>query len=506
MIVLTDGLHSLAGPSMRSVLMKYTKSPASGAAIGALTTALLQSSSATTVAAVGFVGAGLMSFTAALGIIFGANIGTTITGWLVVLLGFKLKLGTLILPFIFLGSAFKLFSKGRLATFGYSLAGFGLIFVGISLMQQGMTGVDSIITPAQFPPDTWLGRIQLLLLGVLITIITQSSSAGVATVITALFAGAVNFNQAAALVIGMDVGTTITAAMATIGGSIGSRRTGFSHVIYNVITALGALALLTPYSFVLNEYFPNFISTNPEMSLVAFHTLFNGVGVILILPFTHHFARFIKHIIQDSSDSYTQNLDQALLSEPSVALTTALSTTKVQLLDLLAYINELLANNQTEHLNDFANMQVALDETHAFVDLIHLQPNSTQDWKNLLVIIHVLDHMQRLHERLAEESHYATVVNSSKELVDLTKKITNVTGLIIENIEQENWQEAFKISRTTRINLAKQTEPVRHSIMTNIAQGNLTVPQANQSLEAIRWLQRVVNHIARISYHLRSLT
>jgi len=505
MIVLTNGLHSLAGQSVRTVLMKYTRSPTSGAAIGAITTALLQSSSATTVAAVGFVGAGVMSFTAALGIIFGANIGTTITGWLVALLGFKLKLGTIILPFIFIGAVLKLFSKGRLATFGYSLAGFGLIFVGISMMQQGMIGVDSLITPEQFPPDTWLGRIQLLFMGVLITIITQSSSAGVATVLTALFAGAVNFNQAAALVIGMDVGTTVTAAMATIGGSIGSKRTGFSHVIYNIITAIGALLLLTPYSYMLNQYFPSFISTNPEITLVAFHTLFNGLGVILILPFTQYFARFIKHIIKDSSDSYTQNLDQALLTEPSVALTTALASTKLQLIDLMAYIKALLSREKSDDLADFANMQIALDETHAFVDLIHLQPNSEQDWQNLLETIHVLDHMQRLHERLAEESHYATIVNNLVELEGSIKQIKHVIELIRSNIDQENWQEVFKISRTTRINLAKQTEPIRNSIMTDIAQGHLTVPQATNSLEAIRWLQRVFNHIARISYHLRSL-
>ena len=111
MIVLTDGLHALAGNAMRNALMKFTRSPLTGAITGATTTAILQSSSATTVAAVGFVGAGLMSFSASLGIIFGANIGTTITGWLVVLLGFKLKLGTIILPVIFVGAILKLFSK-----------------------------------------------------------------------------------------------------------------------------------------------------------------------------------------------------------------------------------------------------------------------------------------------------------------------------------------------------------------------------------------------------------
>lgn len=147
MIVMTEGLHTLAGDSMRNALMRFTKSPVTGATTGAVVTAILQSSSAITVAAIGFVGAGLMAFPEALGIIFGANIGTTITGWMVALLGFKLNLGTAVLPIILIGVLLKLFTKDKLASFGYSIAGFGLIFVGITLLQEGMSGLEGIITP-----------------------------------------------------------------------------------------------------------------------------------------------------------------------------------------------------------------------------------------------------------------------------------------------------------------------------------------------------------------------
>ena len=131
MIIMTEGLRELAGDMIRSALMRFTSSPVTGAATGAISTAILQSSSATTVAAVGFVGAGLMTFDSSLGIIFGANIGTTITGWLVALFGFKLKLGTIMLPLILAGAILRLFAAGRLSSTGYALAGFGLIFVGI---------------------------------------------------------------------------------------------------------------------------------------------------------------------------------------------------------------------------------------------------------------------------------------------------------------------------------------------------------------------------------------
>jgi phosphate:Na+ symporter len=502
MIVLTDGLHALAGNAMRNALMKFTRSPLTGAITGATTTAILQSSSATTVAAVGFVGAGLMSFSASLGIIFGANIGTTITGWLVVLLGFKLKLGTIILPVIFVGAILKLFSKKRLATIGFSCAGFGLIFVGISMMQQGMAGIETLITPEQFPPDTWVGRIQLLLLGVLFTLITQSSSAGVAVALTALYAGAINFNQAAVLVIGMDVGTTVTAAMATIGASLGSKRTGFSHVIYNVLTAIGALLLLTPYTVLFNYFFPNYMADNPEIALVAFHSCFNVIGVILILPFTKQFGQLMSNIISSASSSHSERLDQALLSEPSIALTATLSTTKLQLIDLLCYIKNLIEGSEQDDGIDFAQLQIVLDETHAYVDLIHLDPNIKLEWKKLLMIIHVLDHMQRLHERCSEESHLARTVSQITEMKSSLKQVKHAIDLMSSHIKEEQWEKAFKIARTTRINLSKQMEPIRNNIMTDIALGKLTVPQATNNMEAIRWLQRVFNHIARISYHL----
>ena len=230
MIIMTDGLRTLGGDSMRAALMRFTHSPFTGAATGAISTAILQSSSATTVAAVGFVGAGLLTFPQSLGIIFGANLGTTITGWLVALLGLKLQLGELVLPLVFVGAILKLFARDKVSAVGYALAGFSLIFIGITQMQLGMSGMQGLITPDNLPEDTWLGRIQLVGLGVIATVITQSSSAGVAATLTVLYAGAIRFEQAAALVIGMDIGTTVTAAMAVIGGTIEARRTGLAHL------------------------------------------------------------------------------------------------------------------------------------------------------------------------------------------------------------------------------------------------------------------------------------
>ena len=503
---MTDSLRSLAGDATRAALMRFTRNPLSGVLTGAVSTIILRSSSATTVAAVGFVGAGLMSFPEALGIIFGANLGTTITGWLVVLLGFKLKIDIFLLPIILIGAILRLFFKGRIATTGYALAGFGLIFVGIALMQQGMAGLQNVITPDQFPADTFFGRLKLVFIGIAITLVTQSSSAGIAATLTALFASAINFNQAAALIIGMDVGTTVTAAMATIGGSIGSRRTGLSHVIYNIFTGAGALILLTPYTLLWESLAPGQLINNAEIALVAFHSTFNAVGVMVVLPFTKQFAHLIEKLIKDNGRTYTQNLDKALLVESNIALTAALSSIHAELLDLLIYTKALLSSKKIRQPIKLNDLQIALDETHAYVDLIHLQKSSTPAWESLLSIIHCLDHMQRLHERCEEDVDRAMAARKTEQLTSAVNLLISSITDTIDAIESGNWATAASNNEEMTSSIFKQLEPLRDSIMTQVAAGKLSVPMATDIVEAIRWLRRVNTHINRITYHMNKAT
>ena len=502
MIVMTDGLKALAGDVIRDALMRFTRSPVTGALTGACSTAILQSSSATTVAAVGFVSAGLMSFSAALGIIFGANIGTTVTGWMVALLGFKLKLGMLVLPLVFIGAIMRLFARGRWAQWGVALAGFGLIFVGISLLQQGMSGLQGVISFEELPGDTLTGRILLVGIGIVFTLITQSSSAGVAAALTALFAGMINFEQAAALVIGMDVGTTVTAAMATVGGSVGARRTGFSHVIYNLFTGIGALILITPYVWIWESIAPGQLVENAEIALVAFHTTFNALGVIAVLPFTFKFAHFIERIIPEKAFPFTDKLDERLLEHPSLAINTVQVSVRRELLALLGYLARLLGDKQTGVLIDLKEMQLALDHTHAFIDQIHLKSDKGADWQRLVALIHTLDHLQRLHERCDEEEYRAVTARNTQALQEQCKVLLETVIEVRQYIENKKWLQAKKRSQDTAISLEKSAEPFRQTVMAAISSGEVSVPEGTARLEAIRWLRRVSKHIARICNHL----
>ena len=503
---MTDGLRTLAGTAIRQALLRFTRTPLSGAMTGAVGTAILQSSSATTVAAVGFVGAGLMAFPEALGIVFGANIGTTIKGWLIALIGFKFQIGTFVLPVIFIGVLLRLFSKGRLAAIGYVIAGFGVIFLGITVLQDGMAGLEGRLTPDFFPDDTWLGRLQLVALGILITAITQSSSAGVAAALTALYAGNINFHQAAALVIGMDVGTTITALLATIGGSVGARRTGYSHVIYNLLTGIFAVLLISPFVWVWESIAPGSLVRNAEIALVGFHTTFNILGVIAVLPFTRRFAYLIERLVPERLPGYLQRLDIQLLQEPGLALTQAQSAIAQQIRVLLQHLQAILYGDGKGQRINLRELQVAIDEVHGYIDKIHLSDEESAEWERLIELIHTLDHMQRLHERCEEEEYRAEVVRVEVELQETKSLLLAGIEVLIESLEDQNWTKA--VNEITRV--AKEIDDTysayRQNVVRRVGRGDLHVLQATRLLEARRWLLRVSRHLSQINKHFSAAT
>ena len=502
MIIMTDSLRSLAGDAMRKLLLRFTHTPLSGAITGTIATVILQSSSATTVAAVGLVGAGLMGFAEALGIIFGANIGTTIKGWFVVLLGFKLQLGLILMPLILVGALMRLFSKDRWGSIGMAIAGFGLVFVGIYLIQQGMTDVQKFVTPESFPADTFVGRIQLLLLGILFSAVTQSSSAGVAVTLTALYAGAVNFPQAAALVIGMDVGTTVTAALATIGGTVGSRRTGLSHVIYNCFTGLGALFLITPYVLLWQWLGPDVLKNHAEIVLIAFHTSFNALGVIIVIPLSHQFAHMIERLIPETEPACTRGLDNALLHDPALALTAAQSTLKNEAIALLKHVVFLLGDMTKGRESNLLELKYELIKTQTYIDSIDMSDIKVEQHDHFIALFHAMDHIQRLHDRCYEDVDKVTDLKYIEDTELDRKKVATVFTEVVHDLESNDWLAASERTNELAAKITTRVDELRHSIMDKVASNRISVPRGNASLDAVRWLDRINGHVARLSHYL----
>lgn len=504
MIIMTEGLRALAGDRIRKALMHFTKTPISGAVTGAVTTAVLQSSSVTTVAAVGFVGAGLLAFPEALGIIFGANIGTTITGWMVALLGFKLKLGTVILPFILLGAMLKLFFSDKLAAFGYALAGFGLIFVGIDWMQNAMSGGENLLLQKYLPEDSLFGRLQLLILGVIATIITQSSSAGVAATLTLLYSGLIGFEQAAALVIGMDVGTTFTAVIATIGGSVEAKRTGLSHVIYNFFTGAGALLLITPYSTAVAYAVPNVLNEHAELALVGFHTFFNTLGVIAILPFARSFAHMIERLFPMPIKSRHYKFEDKLLEDIPVTLSLIQKYLQDEWRSLLLYMHYRLSGLEEAEQINLLKIESRLEEIEEFIDRIHLSQSEEANWKRLIDIIHITDHLQRLIDRCQEDQRRIDYLIRSEYLKEGFEILCEDIDTLLTNLETRAYNKATSQSKQSAKKIKKFSSHTRASLTALMADDTISVIEGGKALDALRWLKRTSAHIARISRHLEA--
>jgi phosphate:Na+ symporter len=366
---------------------------------------VVQSSSATTVAIVGFVSAGLMTFPQSLGALFGTNIGTTATGWLVALVGFKLQLSSIMLPVLFAGVMLRLFGRRRARDPGWALAGFALIFIGLDMLRGGMAAYEGVVTPADFPGDGLGGRLLLVLIGAGITLVTQSSSAGVATALTAVHSGAITFPQAAAMVIGMDVGTTATTLLATIGASPQTRRTGWSHVVYNVFTAVLALLLLDPYTSVIDASFAGGAAAHSELSLVGFHTTFNLVGVLVVLPFTGAFARLMMRLIPERGPRFTRRLDRALRVDAAAAVPALLRTVRDLSAELFATLADQLAAEKGGAA-DTGRLDVvdeALSHVRRYADDIHTSPRQQEVRRKHLGAMHALDHLDRLLDRCRQE-------------------------------------------------------------------------------------------------------
>ncbi|HHK60586.1 MAG TPA: Na/Pi cotransporter family protein, partial [Desulfobacterales bacterium] len=233
--LMTDGLKYAAGRSLKTILAESTRTRLRGILAGCGITALVQSSSAVTVATIGFVNAGLMDLAHAVSVIYGANIGTTMTGWLVSLVGFKFDLKALSMPFVGGGMLLRAMRpESRQGALGEVLAGFGVFFLGIDVLKQNFAGVAAHVDFAALASYGGWSVVLFVLLGFLLTTCMQSSSAAIALVLTAVATGVVGYEEGAALIVGANVGTTTTAALAVIGATVSARRLAMAHVGFNI--------------------------------------------------------------------------------------------------------------------------------------------------------------------------------------------------------------------------------------------------------------------------------
>lgn len=321
---LSKGLKAAAGRSLMHFLERSTQKSWQGLLFGTAATVAVQSSTVITVTTIGFVNAGILSLQNAAFVIYGSNVGTSLTGWFVALVGMQFKIDALAMPLIGAGALLKLFAKSaRRQGFGEALVGFGLFFLGLAYLKDSF---DTVFVDIEFSLLSELGVWGLLLgvlIGTLLTVVMQASIAVLALVITATSTGVIPLSVAAAFVIGANLGTTSTAIISTLAATAKAKRLAMLHVIFNVVTGVVAIIILTPLLWLISLLQSAlFHDPNPALSLALFHTLFNILGVLLMWPLTSRLVLFLNSRFRAQKAGQLRVLDASSLSIPAVAIKT----------------------------------------------------------------------------------------------------------------------------------------------------------------------------------------
>ena len=547
MAVMTDGLKALAGTALKQVMEKAAATPLLGTFWGAVITLLVQSSSATTMTTIGLVSAGLLTFPQGLSLVFGANIGTTGTGWLVAAFGVRISLTAAALPIVFVGALLKVVGRGRLAAAGSAIAGFALILVGLSTLQQGMSGLAESLHPSDLPTITnaagaitlaGLANVLLLVVvGAVMTTVMQSSTASIAVTLSALHAGAVGLDQALALVIGQNIGTATSSAVAAIGASSTAKRLAVAYIAFKLVAALIAIVLfpfITPLIVRASQ------TIDATGLLAAYHTAYNVVGVAVLLPLMGPFTCLIERLLPERGSTFAKYLDPAALRAPTVAVE-AVRRTVERALECLCVAAATGLEGAAEGKTvrpaiDAATLAQASDAVRQASDFLSKSdpPPSEEGHAWFTSTVHALDHASRLAEAVDAMAKAGVATDGPEELSAAAlcaQSMRDVAGAAARLAVYAGPGHAADDELATKIAggmakeavgpvVAPRNDPVedleraaraladlnavhRRATLDMVASGKLTATAAIARVDAVALLSRLAHHAWRAVAHLK---
>jgi len=335
MFSLEEGFKSFSGGTLERVLQKSTDKTYKSIGFGILSTTIMQSSSLVSVLTISFLGAGLIGLAQGIGIIFGANIGTTTGAWLVAGLGLKVDIASYAMPMLVFGVIFIFQKQKYIKGLGYILAGLGFLFLGIAYMKSGFEAFKDTIDLASFAVVGIKGLFIFTGIGVFATVVMQSSHATLVLIITALSAGQISYENALALAIGANIGTTITAILGAMGSNVVGKQLALAHLIFNGVTGVIAISSIS-YLIIAVDYlslYLNIASDDYSLKLALFHTIFNLIGVVVMIPFISRLVIFLENVLKDKSISNrgfdkAKYLNTSVLALPSTAILSILQETR----------------------------------------------------------------------------------------------------------------------------------------------------------------------------------
>lgn len=432
---MSSGMQKIAGPRLKKILATLTTNRILGIFTGIMITALVQSSSVSTVMTIGFVNASLLTLKQALGIILGANIGTTITGWLL-----AMNIGKYGLPIVGLAAILLMFKKeDKVRVRLMTLMGFGFIFLGLQLMSDGLRPLRELPEFVElfkaFRADTYLGVIKVALIGAAITGIVQSSAATLGITITLASQGLIDYPSAVALVLGENVGTTVTALLASIGASANAKRAAYAHTLINIIGVAWVTAIFPYYLFGLESILDP--DHHVGAAIASAHTCFNICNVILMIPFVGILDKFLQRIVPSDGNIEEDEVKVTKLSSMGKMLPTVIiDQTKNEVLTMGKYIKHIFFRLEElyEDPDKIAVNVVEINQVEDKLDLYEKEINNI----NYALLNRTLDqeYIEKTRRNLLVCDEYETISDYIGRIGDSIEKLQE-HNIVIEGFRVE---------------------------------------------------------------------
>lgn len=516
MNMLSGGLEKTTGPGLKKLLGKISNNRFSGVGIGLLVTALVQSSSATTVMTIGFVNAGVMNLFQATSIIMGANIGTTVTGLIVSLSAFDVTVYASFLTFI--GVVMMFFKKETVKNIGSVLCGLGLLFVGLEMMSGAFDNAQikeffgNAFSSINFP-------LLLILFGMLFTALLQSSSAMTGLIIIMVGKGALSVPNALFIVLGSNIGTCVTALLASIGTETNAKRTAFIHLLFNVIGTLVFTLILLPLSDSVAKMLEA-VFHNPQMEIAGFHLLFNTTTTLLLLPFVRPLVRLSTIVIKDKKKPeerfHLRFVDRRLLSTPAVALMQV--KREVEYMAGLAQSNlersfVELTEQKNLHGKEISDTEEEIDFTNNQLTkfLIELSPlMDHQQEKEVGSYFHVVNDIERIGDHalnfleLSERMRKEELRFSDDAIAELKEMYAKVKGMYAIALSAFDDGEGEHLSELNR--LEEEVDELKNYLTSRhymrLSMGNCRVELSTYFYSSVSGLERIGDHLVNVGYSI----
>lgn len=522
-----DGLEKVSGPAMKRILGALTGNVFKSTLVGMLITALVQSSTAVTVLTVGFVNAGLLKFSQAVGIIYGANIGTTVTAQLMAL-SFRFKLTDIALPMIGLGFAINYFAKkDTFKNLGSAIMGFGLMFYGLKILNAGAPIMQSSEALRHFFANYASIPLVGVLLGILATAMVHSSAATVALVMVLGTTGLIDFPTAIYLTLGDNIGTCITAQLASLSGNINARRTAWAHTLYNTAGVVLVFFLVPQFSRLVEtitySYAPG---AGLDVLIANTHTIFNVASAVIFMPFTKKFVHLLETIVKDRSDGWEDDddsavMDKLLLKNPTSAVKAAKKAINISILRSKGMLDNTMDFIYTGNLSNLEEVNQAEQKMNSMQRnltryAVELSKTSLAGIQPAVIpaLITCMNHVERTGDHAKDLVELAqikvdrhlqfseTAINDMKDLENLVLTMYDLMADLLEN--QNTAQADFEQIKKLEDDVDVKAKQLLDGHVVRLEQGACTVEAGVYFMDIVNFLERISDHIFKAARDLRS--